>query len=293
MKRVVSGVCLGLFTLVLSLSGCAPTADFSADTTGGTQPLKVTFTDKSATLDPLRINYNSLAPVYGWEWDFGDETGSTAQDPTHTYTIAGTYTVSLSVRNTFGEDTVVKQNLIKVTTPATGPDAKFSFTVDAENNLKIKFKDDSNPGSRPITNWLWDFGDNSTSTEQNPEHVYAKAGIYKVVLRVTSVVSSDEVEQSVPVAQANPTADFRWQADSEDGLTIIFTDESVAGSQAITKWEWSFGDGAVSTEQNPRHKYAQAGQFTVKLTVTTSAGKDDFTTEVPVTATPAATEGES
>lgn len=293
MNKVVNVVCLAMFGALSLLSGCAPTADFSADTTGGTQPLKVKFTDKSSTLDALRISYNSIAPIYGWQWDFGDDTGSTAENPEHTYAIAGTYSVSLTVSNTFGTTTVTKPNLIKVTTPASGPDAKFSFTVDSENNLKIKFKDDSTPGSRPITNWLWDFGDNSTSTEKSPEHVYAKPGIYKVVLRVTTVVSSDEVEQSVPVAQAGPTADFRWQADSENSLIIIFTDESVAGSQTITKWEWNFGDNATSTDQNPRHTYAQAGQYTVKLKVTTTAGTDEFITEVPVTATPVATEGES
>ena len=283
MSRIWKTVCLAC-VLALGMAGCAPTVEFSADPTGGTQPVKVTFKDKSASLDVLRINYNGLAPIYGWQWDFGDGTGSTAQNPVHDYTIAGEYTVSLTASNTFGTTTKTVPGLIKVTTPASGPTGKFSFTVDATDPLKLNFKDESITGSRPITTWLWDFGDNKTSTEQNPSHTYAAAGIYKVALRVTTVVSSDDEELSVPVAQAGPTAEFRSQADSTNSLIILFTDESVAGSQAITKWEWNFGDTATSTEQNPRHTYANAGEYDVTLKVTTKAGTNSKTEDVTVVA---------
>lgn len=277
--------------LSMALAACAPTVEFSADPTGGVQPLKVTFKDKSATLAPGRINMNSLAPVYGPEWDFGDGTGSTAEDPVHDYAVAGDYTVKLTVSNMFGTTTLSKPNFIKVNTPNSNPVAKFSFTVDTENNLKLSFKDDSTPGSRPITQWLWDFGDNATSAEQNPTHTYAKAGIYKVALRVTTVVGSDEEEKDVGVGQTGPTADFRFQLDSANTLTVIFTDESVAGTQPITAWAWDFGDNATSTEQNPRHTYAIGKEYNVKLKVTTKAGTDEVTIQVTPIA-PAGGEGE-
>lgn len=289
--KILGTVLLGLCALFAQ--GCAPTADFSADPTGGAQPVKVTFTDRSATLGFLRIDYSALAPLYGWEWDFGDGTGSTARNTSHDYTIAGEYTVSLTVSNMFGTTTLTKPNFIKVTTPAASPTARFSFTVDSANNLKLNFKDDSTPGSRPITTWLWDFGDNTTSTDQNPSHTYAAAGVYSVSLRVQSVVGSDEEEKPVAVAQTAPVAGFRAQADSANPLIVIFTDESVAGTQPITKWEWNFGDNATSTERNPRHTYTAGGSFTVTLKVTTNAGNNSTSKVVIVTAPTAAGEGET
>jgi PKD repeat protein len=277
----------------LLLSACAPTVAFTADPTGGVQPLKVKFTDKSATLAPGRINMNAVAPIYDHVWDFGDGTGSTAEDPEHTYNIAGEYTVSLTVSNPFGTETLTKASLIKVTTPASSPTARFEFTVDAENPLRLTFSDKSAPGSRPITSWLWDFGDNTTSAEQNPTHVYAAAGIYKVALRVTTVVGSDSTEREIPVSQETPAADFRWQVDSANSLSIIFTDESVAGSQPVTAWEWSFGDDTTSAERNPRHTYASAGSYSVRLKVTTRAGVDEATHQVNVQAATTGGEGEA
>lgn len=268
--------------LALFATGCAPTPNFTADPTGGTQPVKVTFEDKSATLGWLRIDYSALAPLYGWEWDFGDGVGSTTRNPSHEYKIAGEYTVKLTVSNMFGTATVTKPNLIKVTTPASGPTARFSFTVDPENNLRLIFKDDSTPGTRPIISWLWDFGDNATSTERNPTHTYARAGIYTVSLTVQTVVGADEEEKSVAVAQTLPTAAFRSQADAANTLSIFFTDESTAGTQPITKWEWTFGDNTSSTEQNPRHTYSAPGDYQVRLKVTTAAGTDDETKTLTV-----------
>ncbi|TAJ43968.1 PKD domain-containing protein [Methanofollis fontis] len=83
----------------------APIADFTADGTSGTAPLTVQFTDTS-----------SGAPT-SWEWSFGDGNTSTDQHPTHTYTAAGTYTVSLTVDNANWQDTTTKTDFISVTEP--------------------------------------------------------------------------------------------------------------------------------------------------------------------------------
>jgi len=107
------------------------------------------------------------------------------------------------------------------------------------------------------------------------------------------VVGSDEEEKPVPVAQTAPVAGFRSQADSVEPRTIIFTDESVAGTQPITKWEWTFGDNATSTERNPRHTYANGGDFTVTLKVTTNAGTNSISKILTVVAAADTGEGEA
>jgi hypothetical protein len=86
----------------------APTADFAGTPTSGDYPLAVQFTDLSAG-DPT-----------SWSWTFGDGGTSTAQNPSHTYNAAGTYTVSLTATNSQGGDTATKTNYITVTEPGTG-----------------------------------------------------------------------------------------------------------------------------------------------------------------------------
>jgi PKD repeat protein len=85
-----------------------------------------------------------------------------------------------------------------------------------------------------------------------------------------------------------PTADFT--ADAAAGtapLTVNFADASAPGTAAITSWSWAFGDGAVSTDQNPNHQYTIAGTYTVKLTVTTSVASDGETKTGYITVNPA------
>ena len=88
--------------------GTAPTADFTADVTSGTTPLAVSFTDASTDVPTA------------WSWTFGDGGTSSAQNPSHTYTTAGTYTVSLTASNAFGSDVLTRTDYITVTDPVGG-----------------------------------------------------------------------------------------------------------------------------------------------------------------------------
>jgi len=90
-------------------------SNFTANTTTGTAPLTVQFTDAS-TGSPNE-----------WFWDFGDNTTSTDQNPIHTYTVPGNYTVSFTVANDHGEDTVTRERYIQVQQPL--PRAEFILNV--------------------------------------------------------------------------------------------------------------------------------------------------------------------
>ncbi len=155
-----------------------PVAAFSGTPTSGTYPLAVTFTDAS-TYTPT-----------SWAWDFGDGGTSTAQNPSHTYTAAGTYTVVLTATNAYGSDSETKAGYITVTAPNTNPPvAAFSGTPTSGNvPLAVTFTDAS---TNTPTSWAWDFGDGGTSTAQNPSHTYTVAGTYTVTLTATNAYGSD------------------------------------------------------------------------------------------------------
>ncbi|MCP4091798.1 MAG: PKD domain-containing protein, partial [Gammaproteobacteria bacterium] len=127
-------------------SGTLLDANFSGNPITGTSPLTVYFTDQS-----------SNSPT-SWLWDFGDGLTSSQQNPGHTYSSVGYYTVSLTATNSYGSDTEVKTDYIVVNTPV----ADFSGSPsNGTAPLNVSFTDQSqnNP-----TSWQWDFGDGGSST---------------------------------------------------------------------------------------------------------------------------------
>ncbi len=240
----------------LTYGGTPPVAAFSGSPTSGCAPLTVSFTDEST------------GGVTSWDWDFGDGGTSTAQNPSHEYASAGTYTVSLTVTGDCGSDTETKTDYITV-----GETLVADFSGSPTSGcapLTVTFTDQS---TGEVTSWDWDFGDGGTSTAQNPSHQYASAGDYTVTLTVTGSCGSDsETKTNYIHVDGAPVADFYGTPTSGDyPLTVSFTDQSTGG---VTSWDWDFGDGGTSTAQNPSHQYTAAGDYTVTLTVTGACGSD-------------------
>jgi len=153
-----------------------PVAAFYASPTSGYAPLKVKFTDKS-TGSPT-----------SWKWNFGDGKTSTSKSPTYTYSKAGKYTVSLTVKNAAGSSSKTIKNYIVVNT-LKAPVAAFSASPrSGKAPLKVQFYDKS---ANSPTSWKWSFGDKTYSTAKNPVHKYSKAGKYTVSLTVKNAKGSN------------------------------------------------------------------------------------------------------
>jgi large repetitive protein len=152
-----------------------PTPTFTADVTSGCATLCVNFSDLTTI---------SSGSVTGWSWDFGDGNTSTAQNPSHCYTDAGVYSVTLTVTSAAGcTQTIVMTNYITV---FANPVANFGASPQPTTILdpEICFTDSSTLADQ----WSWNFGDvlNSSSTDQNPCFTYLDPTCYLVTLTVTS-----------------------------------------------------------------------------------------------------------
>jgi len=136
-----------------------------------------------------------------------------------------------------------------------------------------------NDTSETIPNeWLWDFGDGTNSTQQNPAHAYTSAGTYNVSLKAWNDLGSDTMEKPAYITVSNPAApvaDFTGTPTTGSApLTVTFNDTS---SNLPTGWLWTFGDGANATVQNPTHTFSAPGNYTVSLNVTNDDGTNSIT----------------
>ena len=244
----------------------APIASFTTNATTGTAPLNIQFTDTSTG------NINT------YNWDFGDGTTSTEQNPTHTYNTPGTYTITETVTGLGGTNSQTQTNLITANYPA--PIA--SFTTNATTGtapLNIQFTDTSTGN---INTYNWDFGDGTTSTQQNPTHTYNTPGTYTITETVTGLGGTNSQTQTnlITANYPAPIASFTTNATTGTApLNIQFTDTSTGN---INTYNWDFGDGTTSTQQNPTHTYSDPGLYTVIETVTGPGGSDVTTMNINV-----------
>jgi len=247
-----------LINQVIQISS-PPIALFIGSHFNGVMPLTVEFTDQSQGVPT------------SWVWTFGDGNSSVDQNPSHTYTEAGTYTVSLQVTNECGENIKVAQNDITVSSYSP-PSIAAAFTLSITEGCPFSVVDFfdasiSDPNGSPITNWNWDFGDGFTSIEQDPNHRYLLPGLYTVSLTIQDALDAQSIYQRVVNIQTGSEAAF--SADTIyvcPNTPVRFTDESTG---TPTHWIWDFGDnsGEVSTESDPVHIYKNSGIYTVKLRV--------------------------
>ncbi|MBU6399494.1 MAG: PKD domain-containing protein [Verrucomicrobia bacterium] len=129
---------------------------------------------------------------------------------------------------------------------------------------------------KALVSWNWDFGDGSTGTNQNPMHTYAQPGIYSPVLVATNNAGIAVQGIGPWVTVSAPTVPFSASVTNGfNPLAVQFTSTNLDSSgQAVVSWNWNFGDGTTSTNQNPVHTYLQAGLFLPILVATNSVGSE-------------------
>ncbi|NQV03272.1 MAG: PKD domain-containing protein [Bacteroidia bacterium] len=227
---------------------------------------------------------NGGGSIVQWAWNFDDpasglNNNSNAQNPSHSFSGAGTFDVRLIVTNTNGcMDTAI----IAVTVNAR-PVADFSADTACLGDM-TNFTDLSTTSTGIIASRFWQFGDGQTGTGANPTHLYATPATYTVTLTVTTSAGCTKDTSKLVIVYPALTAAFSYNSPACAGDSIQFTDLSNSPHGSITTWIWDFGDGTpavtVNFPANPNvsHMYANGGTYTVTLTITNSDGCTDVKT---------------
>ncbi len=232
-----------------------------SDSTGTCPPLIVKFTDQSA--------YYRQA-----NWDFGDGTGAQLDSPVHYYNYPGTYYARLVVTSPGGcTDTTSRTITVK------GPTGTFSYDKTVA----------CTPGTVGFTantvnaqSLIWDFNDGSTlqTTNMQVSHDFSSLGIY-----VPKLILQDSQGCKVPIVGKDTISIYGVQSVfgsnkhllCDSGL-VAFGDSSLS-NDLVTDYEWHFGDGTVSYDQDPSHVYTASGVYPVQLIVTTLNGCRDSSSQ--------------
>ena len=215
-------------------------------------------------------------------WVFGDGFTSSVQNPTHVFSIAGQYNVTLTVNGNGGSSSTSRT--IFVTAPAQQLSAAFTWTPSSPTTAQdVQFADQSSGG---VTSWQWSFGDGTTATSQNPAKRFTSAGAYTVSLTASGNGQTSSVSHTVVVTNAVPvtppvSAAFTWTPSNiATKQTVTFSDASTG---APASWLWNFGDGFSSTQQSAQHSYNVAGAYTVTLTVSNATSSSTISHVIIVT----------
>jgi len=217
--------------------------------------------------------------IVGYMWDFDDLSMSGQVSPAHYYFATGTYDVTLYVYNDRG----CSDSLTMPVTIQPGLNWDFTATQECVGEATV-FNDFTLNPNVPALAWFWNFGDGTSSTLEDPTHLYPVSGTYNVLLTVTDAAGCTYSILHNIVVNPRPVADFSATLVTQ-GNPTTFTDQSTTMLGTIISWSWDFDDGSTSALQNPLHTYASPGTFDVTLIVFNNFGCSD-TTIIPVTVLP-------
>ena len=236
---------------------------------GGDQPCQAMFTyfpvpqNDSLYPNPLTMQFwdTSIGNPTSWSWDFGDGFTSSEQNPVYTFNGPGIYNVCLTIESgdaiscisTYCEPVVISGDSAACV-------AQFVYFPESpNNNLSLQFNDLSYGNN--INSWYWDFGDGTTSSEQNPLHLFAETGLYQVCLTIAgNNCQSSWCEQ---VFVGNEDTCFNYFTYEAAGNAVLFN--GYHSTDIPVSFMWEFGDGTTAFGQQLSHTYENPGMYYVNL----------------------------
>jgi PKD repeat protein len=243
--------------------------------------------DSTVTFTSTSVDTSALITTY--IWNYGDGTADTVMAPNnsilHKFHAQGTFIVKLTVINTNGcsDEQTIEYKL----NPCLIAAFENNSQTGCENTL-LSFSDMS-ISQGTIAQWEWNWGDNSPATVYNTytpvvTHMFTKTGVFKVELKVTTIVNgspySDSTSKFVTIL-TSPVAEFTSNGSCAGSRTNFFNTTSTSGV-SINSYNWNFGDPVsdkdTANTKNSNYIYSVAGEFEATLVVTNQLGCSDTVT---------------
>lgn len=296
----------GDYTVKLTaLNGAACKTSFSSSISVPKAELPLSAQIVSAPANPcMETMLNFSGSVSGREpdeysvhWDFGDNSSASGLYTTHRFTQAGTYTVKLIATGNDGticSDTAIQQLTIQPKITA-GFEANPLFGCAAP--LNVQFTNQTTGGQN--LHYEWNFGNNETSSQKNPQHNFTTTGNKNITLVVTDGSAggcSDSITKTQYIKIGKPSTNFYYAPASGCGpLEVNFTPNigNTNTANPVTKYTWNWGDGnttATASSGSVKHTYTATGSYNITLTVETQGGCSSTSAVKKVTVTPTCTD---
>ncbi len=231
--------------------------------------MTLNFINTSTTISsvPNKVNYY---------WEFGDGSVSNLKDPVKTYSIQGAWRVVLRIQDSLGCSDVVSDTVF---VSATGTNCKAAFSKSV-NGLLVNFNSTSlnSTGSSVGLNYLWSFGDSTTSTQKNPVKTYLTNGpkLVKLTISDSTRGCSDSYYDSLFLVGPTVYCSARFEVGFDTTTPFQFYILNTSFIRPNSTFLWNFGDGGSSTVLAPSHTYANFGSYLVCLTVSDSMCTSTF-----------------
>lgn len=271
----------GIFNVVLTFTtanGCQGTSNITLR--AGRKPV-VDFTATPLTVcakDPVQFTNRSVPPGQQWLWTFLEDIDdprtpqndiySSVENPEHYFRAIGLHDVRLIVDNYGCRDTLIKTDYINVNPPI----AEWATTVDCTQPAYRKFTDMTNWGNNPGApkNYLWDFGDGTTSTDPGPAHTYTKQGRFYVSLKVNNGDCDNEFGDSVIIVNQTPAITTNLASVCVGkSLTLTATIPADTLQQGyFINWGDGTQDYKTGWDQPALHQYNVPGEYKVQVKTT-------------------------
>lgn len=283
---------LWLIVIAVLLGGCrgsGPVAEFTYAPTTVRAREEARF-DASASRAPG-------GQILDWAWTFGDGASAQGISPTHSYTTAGSFTVTLVVTDDRGRQGQAQATLDVLPEenppPPGGPRASFTAQPQ-QGQAPLTANFDASASTGDIVSYAWTFGDGATGSGVAVHHTYTAAGQYAVRLTVRDGAGREHSAQRTVTVESAPTppppgpltAAFTFQP-QRGPVPLRVNFDASASTGEITEYRWEFGDGKAATGKSVTHTFYALGQHTVRLTVVASDGRT-ATAEGQVTGEPPA-----
>lgn len=259
----------GNFHITLTVQNSSNNIDYiskQVTVSSNTAP-EINFASEGSCINtPLNFTAESVSSITEWLWSFGDGDSSSTPNPSHQYSLTGTFDVVLDVTSESG----CKNKIAKTVEIFNSPEADFILPPDAPlcTNQLFAFSNITTYNENSNPSWEWLINDSAVSTSETLMYLFTDTIAYDIKLKASIPGCQDEMLKSINNLVKAPLVDFSYDGQCQEEL-ITFTNNTEGNVSAFT---WNFDDGQGSSDIHPQHTYSNSGQFNVELVASTSEG---------------------